>query len=354
MPPEPASPAGRSEPAGNAAPAGAGAKIRIPVLSDEACARLVSRRDAFEAVEAVFAAAAAGAARNFSVVREAIGHGDALYGFKSGFDRSRLVLGVKSGGYWPGNSDRGLARHQSAVFLFDADTGQLKAVVAGNYLTAIRTGAASAVSIARLARKDARVLGIVGAGHQAPFQLRAAAEQRDFERVVAWSPHRRTLPELAKVAQEACLPFEAVGAAEDIAVRADVIVTITSSFAPLLKADWIRPGTHLACMGTDTRGKQEVEPALLAAAAVFTDEVGQSVTIGEAQHAVAERLIAEEAIVPLGAVIGGAHPGRSSDEEITLFDGTGVGLQDLAVADIALRRSAGSTTLRDGVAFVEL
>ncbi len=353
MPPEPASPAGRSEPAGNAAPAGAGAKIRIPVLSDEACARLVSRRDAFEAVEAVFAAAAAGAARNFSVVREAIGHGDALYGFKSGFDRSRLVLGVKSGGYWPGNSDRGLARHQSTVFLFDADTGQLKAVVAGNRLTAIRTGAASAVSIARLARKDARVLGIVGAGHQAPFQLRAAAEQRNFERVVAWSPHRRTLPELAKVAQEAGLPFEAVGA-EEIAARADVIVTITSSFAPLLKADWIRPGTHLACMGTDTRGKQEVEPALLAAAAVFTDEVGQSVTIGEAQHAVAEGLIAEQAIVPIGAVIGGAHPGRSSDEEITLFDGTGVGLQDLAVADIALRRSARPTTLRNGVAFVEL
>ena len=353
MPPEPASRAGRSDTAGSAAAAGPGAKVRIPVLSDEACARLVSRRDAFEAVESVFAAAATGAAWNFPVVREAIGHSDALYGFKSGFDRSRLVLGVKSGGYWPGNSDRGLARHQSTVSLFDADTGQLKAVIAGNHLTAIRTGAASAVSIARLARKHARVLGIVGAGHQAPFQLRAAAEQREFERVVAWSPHRRTLPELATVAEEAGLPFEAVGA-EEIAARADVIVTITSSFAPLLKADWIRPGTHLACMGTDTRGKQEVEPALLAAASVFTDEVAQSVTIGEAQHAVAEGLIAEEVIVPLGAVIGGSHPGRSSDEEITLFDGTGVGLQDLAVADIALRRSARPVTFRGGVAFVDL
>ncbi|MXY41664.1 MAG: ornithine cyclodeaminase family protein [Rhodospirillaceae bacterium] len=348
MPPEPATRAGRPDPAGHAAAAGAAAKVRIPVLSDEVCARLVSRQDAFEAVEAVFAAAAAGAARNFPVVREAIGYGEALYGFKSGFDRSRLVLGVKSGGYWPGNSDRGLARHQSTVFLFDADTGQLKALVAGNHLTAIRTGAASAVSIAQLARKNARVLGIVGAGHQAPFQLRAAAEQRDFERVVAWSPHRRTLPELAQVAEEAGLPFEAVGA-EELAARADVIVTITSSFAPLLKADWIRPGTHLACMGTDTRGKQEVEPALLAAA-VFTDEIAQSVAIGEAQHAFAAGTIAESAITPLGAVIDGTHPGRTSDAEITLFDGTGVGLQDLAVADLALRRSAG----QGGIAFVEL
>ncbi len=347
MPPEPAARAGQPDTAGSAA--GAAAKVRIPVLSDEVCARLVSRQDAFEAVEAVFAAAAAGAARNFPVVREAIGHGDALYGFKSGFDRSRLVLGVKSGGYWPGNSDRGLARHQSAVFLFDADTGQLKALVAGNHLTAIRTGAASAVSIAQLARRDARVLGIVGAGHQAPFQLRAAAEQRDFERVVAWSPHRRTLPELAQVAAEAGLPFEAVGA-EELAAQADVIVTITSSFAPLLKADWIRPGTHLACMGTDTRGKQEVEPALLAAASVFTDEVAQSVSIGEAQHAIAAGTIAESAITPIGAVIDGTHPGRSSDAEITLFDGTGVGLQDLAVADLALRRSAG----QGGIAFVDL
>lgn len=349
MPPGPASRAGRPDAAGSAAAAGAAAKVRIPVLSDDVCARLVSRRDAFEAVEAVFAAAAAGAARNFPVVREAIGHCDALYGFKSGFDRSRLVLGVKSGGYWPGNSDRGLARHQSAVFLFDADTGQLKAVVAGNHLTAIRTGAASAVSIAQLARKDARVLGIVGAGHQAPFQLRAAAEQCDFERAVAWSPHRRALPELAQVAEEAGLPFDAVGA-EELAALADVIVTITSSFAPLLKADWIRPGTHLACMGTDTRGKQEVEPALFAAASVFTDEVAQSVSIGEAQHAFDAGTIAESAITPIGAVIGGAHPGRSSDEEITLFDGTGVGLQDLAVADLALRRSAAL----DGIAFVDL
>ena len=85
-------------------------------------------------------------------------------------------------------------------------------------------------------------------------------------------------------------------------------------------------------MGTDTKGKQEVEAALLARATVFTDEVAQSVSIGEAQHAIADGLINESDIVQIGAVINGAHPGRSSEEEITLFDGTGVGLQDLAVA----------------------
>ena len=108
----------------------------------------------------------------------------------------------------------------------------------------------------------------------------------------------------------------------------------------------MKPGTHLACMGTDTKGKQEVEAELLARASVFTDEVAQSTSIGEAQHAVAQGLIAASAITPIGQVITGAHPGRRSAEEITLFDGTGVGLQDLAVAArvVELAKQAGQAT----------
>ena len=309
------------------------------ILSEADCEAFVGRTEAFTAVESVFGAMARGDAYNFPVVREAIGHADALYGFKSGFDRAGLVLGVKSGGYWPGNADKGLTNHQSTVVLFDADTGQLKAIVAGNYLTAARTAASSSVSIAHLARKDAKVLGMIGAGHQAGFQLRAAAEQRDFERVVAWNPHVEMLPRLAAVAEEIGLPFEAVSA-EEVGAQADVIITITSAFEPLMMADWIKPGTHIACMGTDTKGKQEVDAALVAKAAVFTDEVAQSVSIGEAQHAIGTGLIGEDAITPIGAVINGTHAGRTSDDEITLFDGTGVGLQDLAVADVAMRVAA--------------
>lgn len=306
------------------------------IVSEQMCQQVVGRAEAFSAVEDVFAAMARGDAYNFPVVREAIGHADALYGFKSGFDRAGLVLGVKSGGYWPGNAAKGLPNHQSTVFLFNPDTGQLAALVGGNYLTALRTAASSAISIAHLARKDARVLGMVGAGHQSQFQLRAAAEQRSFERVLAWNPHPEMLPKLAKVAEDAGLPFEAVGA-EQLAAEADVIITITSAFEPLLMRDWIKPGTHIACMGTDTKGKQEVDPALVAAASVFTDEIAQSVAIGETQHAVAAGLISAEQITPIGSVINKVHPGRTSEAEITLFDGTGVGLQDLAVASVAAK-----------------
>ncbi len=306
----------------------------LVIVSEAACKAVIDRESAFSAVESVFAAMARGDAYNFPVIREAIGYADALYGFKSGFDRAGKALGLKSGGYWPGNEAKGLTNHQSTIFLFDPDTGKLRALVGGNYLTAVRTAAASAVSIAHLARKDSKVLGMIGAGHQSTFQLRAALEQRNFEKIVAWNENKDRLGNLQAIAEEAGIPFESVER-EQLGAEADVIITITSAFEPLLMKEWIKPGTHIACMGTDTKGKQEVDPALIAAATVFTDEIAQSITIGEAQHAVAQGLISEDDITPIGDVINGKHAGRSSDDEITIFDGTGVGLQDLAIASVA-------------------
>ncbi len=301
------------------------------VVTEAVCQEVFGRADAFTAVETVFASMASGDACNFPVIREAIGYQDALYGFKSGFDRAGLVLGLKSGGYWPNNVQKGLTNHQSTVFLFDPDSGQLEALVGGNYLTAVRTAAASAVSIAHLARKDAKVIGMVGAGHQSSFQLRAALEQRDFEKVIGWNLHPAELSRLAEVAGEAGLPFESVER-DRLGASADVIISITSAHEPLLMKEWIKPGTHIASMGTDTRGKQELDPELVAAATVFTDEIAQSISIGETQHAIDAGLIGESAITPIGDVINGVHPGRREDDEVTLFDGTGVGLQDLAAA----------------------
>ncbi len=305
------------------------------IVPEKEIADLIDRQTSFDAVEAVFAAMASKDAYNFPVIREAIGHADALYGFKSGFDRKSLALGLKSGGYWPGNEAKGLTNHQSTVILFDADTGKVKALVGGNLLTALRTAAASAVSIKHLAPKNAKVLGMIGAGHQSAFQMRAAAEQRDFEKVIGWNFHPEMLSRLAETAAELGLPFEEASL-EQIGTEADVIISITSSHDPILLDAHVTGGTHIACMGTDTKGKQEVESALVARATVFTDEIAQSVTIGECQHAVSEGLIYDINITELGAVINGAHQGRASEDELTLFDGTGVGLQDLAVASAAV------------------
>ncbi len=301
------------------------------IVPEREISNLMTRDAAFTAVEGVFAAMASKDAYNFPVIREAIGYEDALFGFKGGFDKAGMALGLKAGGYWPNNLEKhGHINHQSTIFLFDPDTGMVRAMVGGNLLTALRTAAASSVSIKHLARKDAKVMGMVGAGHQATFQLRAALEQRQFEKVIGWNYHPEMLPNIEKIANEAGLPFEAVEL--EGMVEADVVISITSTFAPTIMAEHIAAGTHIACMGTDTKGKQEVEAALLARATVFTDEVAQSISIGEAQHAVGSGLIQESDVHQLGAVINGIHMGRASDDEITLFDGTGVGLQDLAVA----------------------
>lgn len=300
------------------------------VVPESEIAGLMTPEAAFDAVEAVFAAMARGDARNFPVVREALGHEDALYGFKGGFDGAGMTLGLKAGGYWPNNQKHGLINHQSTVFLFDPDTGRVTAAVGGNLLTALRTAAASAVSIKHLAPEGARVLGMIGAGHQSAFQMRAAVRFGQFEKVIGWNPHPDMLSRLADTAAELGLPFEAVDLPQ-LGVDADVIISITSAFEPLLLDGHVTGPTHVAAMGTDTKGKQELDPALVARARLFTDEVAQSVSIGEFQHAIAQGLVSADDITAIGEVITGSHPGRG-DAEVTIFDGTGVGLQDLAVA----------------------
>lgn len=300
------------------------------IVPESEIAGLMTPEAAFDAVEAVFAAMARDDARNFPVVREAIGHEDALYGFKGGFDGAGMTLGLKAGGYWPNNAKHGIINHQSTVFLFDPDTGRVSAAVGGNLLTALRTAAASAVSSKYLAPKGAKVLGMIGAGHQSAFQMKAAVRFGDFDRVIGWNPHPEMLTRLADTAAELGLPFEAVEL-DRLGADADVIISITSAFDPLLLDTHVKGETHIAAMGTDTKGKQELDPALVARARLFTDEAAQSVSIGEFQHAVAQGLVKEGDVTALGQVINGQHEGRG-DAEVTIFDGTGVGLQDLAVA----------------------
>ncbi len=309
------------------------------IVAENKIANLINATEAFTAIENLFSSMANETAYNFPVIREAIGHADALYGFKSGFDRKNLQLGLKSGGYWPGNSAKGLTNHQSTVFLFNADTGKCKAVVGGNLLTALRTAAAGAVSIAHLSRKNSEVLGIVGSGHQSAFQLRAAAMQRNFKKVIAWNRTAEKLSYLADTAKELGLPFESVSL-EELGAQSDVIITITSAFSPSLLDAHVKVGTHISCMGTDTKGKQEIEASLAKRAKIYTDEIPQSVAIGEFQHPIKAGYVTEKDITIIGNVINdNAKYGRKSDDDITIFDGTGVGLQDLAVASFVVDKA---------------
>jgi ornithine cyclodeaminase len=302
----------------------------IPYFAEAQVRSTLSRRHAFAAVESVFVALDEGAARNFPVVREKL-PGGPIFGIKSGIDLRLGALGLKAGGYWPGNEASGRANHQSTILLFDPASGLPIALVAANLVTALRTAAASAVSIKHLARKDSRTLGLVGAGHQMPFQLEAALDILPFDRVLNWNRTAGRGERLRTIAHAANAKFEELPLPA-VCEAADVLITVTSSAGPLVRAEWLKPGTHVAAMGTDTAGKQEFDAGAIAGARVFTDDVAQAIVIGECQHAVRERRLSPENIVPLGRVIRRAGGERTDPAEVTIFDGTGLALQDLALA----------------------
>lgn len=309
------------------------------IISEKLARELVSIEDAIEGVASVFSAMARGDARNYPVVREVVGYADAVYGVKAGADVSAPFLGLKAGGYWPGNMANGLTNHQSSTLMFDPASGRAVALVSANYLTGIRTGAASAVATRTLSRPDASVMGIIGTGGQSAYQLQATAAVRKLTHVHGWDPVEESRKRFGDVVRSMGLEYVCEATPEAVARAADIIVTVTPSQAPIIEKDWVRPGTHISAMGADTKGKQELDPGLVAAAKVFVDEASQASTIGECQHAYARGLITEQDFTALGAVLIGGAQGRTSDDQITLFDGTGVALQDLVVAKLAMERA---------------
>jgi ornithine cyclodeaminase len=307
----------------------------LPFYDETAVARALSPATALQAVRRCLVAAAQGEATLFPVVRETLPSLRAVFGIKSACDAGANLLGLKAGGYWSGNEAFGLTNHQSIVLLFDPATGRARALLEGNRLTALRTAAAAAASIDALARRDAKVLGIVGTGRQAPWHIDAALAVRRFERIVVWNRHEERAQALA-AARVGHRPALEVLPLEAVCRESDVLITLQSSFEPVVRREWIRPGAHIAAMGTDTRGKQELDPALVAAARVATDDVAQALSIGECQHAHAAGLLHQTQLTHLGDVITGRVPGRRSGEDITLYDGTGTALQDLACAALVL------------------
>ncbi|MFD0580161.1 ornithine cyclodeaminase family protein [Dactylosporangium darangshiense] len=245
-------------------------------LPEADSAALITEELAFTAVREALIAAAGTEAEIFPAV---LGHGsDPRNRFTVKSAASARHAGVKIGSYWPGNADHGLARHNSVVLLFDQERGRIATVVEAGVANAYRTAAADAVAADVLARPDTTTLTVFGTGHQALYECTALARVRPISsvQVVARTPEHgeRFLARLA----EHNLPGRLVDA-ENACRTADVIVTATTATAPLFDAAWVRPGTHVATMGSDAHGKQELPPGLLATARLFCDLPSQSVRI---------------------------------------------------------------------------
>jgi ornithine cyclodeaminase/alanine dehydrogenase-like protein (mu-crystallin family) len=228
------------------------------------------------------------------------------------------AFGLKAVNVMPGNPARGLDAHQGAVLLSDGDTGELRAIVNASAITAIRTAAVSAVATRALARPDARVVAILGAGVQARSHAEAMRAVLPEAEIQTWARRDGGTP-------------------EEVLGKADVVCTCTSAREPILRREWLAPGAHVNAVGSSVPSARELDADTVAAATLVVDrresalnEAGDLLLAGFGE----ERIAAE-----LGEVLGGTHPGRTDAAELTVFKSLGLGVEDLAAAELVVRKA---------------
>jgi alanine dehydrogenase len=222
------------------------------------------------------------------------------------------------------------------------ETGFPLAICDGSHHTVMRTGSAAAVSAKYLARKDSKILAIVGAGNMAEGTLATCNDVFEWEQVRVWSRSQATLDEFVRSQQPKYDRFEIRPSrnVEDVVRGADVVVTVTPARGAIVMDGWIAEGTHVAALGADKGGDQELDPRILQRARVFVDDIRQCRTDGEINVPLAEGLLREDDVAgEIGEVIVGKKEGRKSESEITVFDSTGIALQDSATVPLEYERA---------------
>lgn len=283
------------------------------------------------------------------------------FDIKSGECEGADIFGLKLVCGFPRNVEKGLPRSNGIIVVYDFETGLIQGIVDGVYITRIRTGAAGGVGVKFLARPESETLLILGTGRIAASHIASTLEAMEhIKKVIVCNPRH---PEKARefvssirsvletqfirlyqgtqhydeMIKKVNISYTAEADLKYACGQSDIIITITSARQALIQADWVKAGTHLSCMGADMPGKQEVDPKLLAKAKVFGDDIEQVTTVGECKFAYQQGLLIKEEILEIGKVILGESKGRECPEEITLFDSTGIAIQDLITAKAGIR-----------------
>lgn len=273
-------------------------------------------------------------------VSESNGEIDVKTAYIRGLDH--MAIKIASGFY--DNSQLGLPSGSGMMVMISTKTGFPRALLLDNgYLTDVRTAAAGALAARHLARDRLDTVGVIGAGAQARYQVRAIALVRRFRRLLVYGITPEHVDRyVAEMRAELGVEVVASDSAEQVVKESDMLVTTTPSREPYLEAAWLHPGLHITAMGSDAPGKQELHPQVFSRAdTIACDRKSQCFRLGELQHALSAGIVnADTPIVELGDLVLGNHPGRKTDEEITVCDLTGVGVQDTAIAQLALDRAA--------------
>lgn len=321
---------------------GAAAQVATHVLTEAELREAVGlEREGVEAIAEGFALLAAGRVTQPPILRVDVprhrGELDVKSAYVDGWDSFAVKL---STGFF-GNPSRGLPTGLGMMVLLSAETGAVQAVLLDNgYLTRIRTALAGAVAARHLARERVRVVGIVGAGDQARWQLRALRLVRGFERARVWARRPREAARYAAdMTAELGVEVTPVDDPARVFAASDVVVTTTPSTEPLVRREWLEPGMHVTAIGSDAESKQELSAETVVAADLFVcDHVGQSRRLGELRSVERMGLRLRESAVELGTIVSGAHAGRTREEQTTVCDLTGTGVQDTVIARLALER----------------
>jgi len=321
-----------------------GISDRLIVLSRRDVLDLLTLPDCIGAVEDAFRLHAEGRTLGPGVLGVP-GVGGGFHIKAAGLVGERSYFAAKTNANFPENPRRfGLPTIQGTIVLADASTGVPLAIIESGSVTALRTGAATAVAAKLLARRDARTATIVGCGVQGELQLAALAAVLPLQR--AWvldTDHERAQSMAARAAAGLRLRVQATRDLRAALRESDVSVTCTPARRAFVMAADVPPGMFIAAVGADSQGKQELEPALLASATLVVDVLEQCAEIGELQHVLAAGLMTRADVHgELSDVVAGRRPGRSRDDEITVFDSSGTALQDVAAA-VAVYETARAT-----------
>lgn len=252
--------------------------------------------------------------------------------FKLGYYKANEVISMKasSGGFINNPITHGVPSGMGTILLFDARTCALICVMDGSLITGLRTGAAGAVSVKVLARKDARKIASIGTGNQARMQIRAIKEIMKIEEIHAWDRNPDGLLQYKlDVEREFGIPVIMANSKKEAVEQADILITTTRGKGPVVEAAWVKPGTHIVAIGTDQQGKQELDPEIFRNAKIVNDSIAQCVEKGETWHPLNKNIISKDDIYgEIGEILLGEKPGRENGTEITIFDSTGMAIQD--------------------------
>ncbi|ADU39007.1 ornithine cyclodeaminase family protein [Variovorax paradoxus] len=298
---------------------------------------LLSPDDVLDAVREAFVLHSDREGRVFPVVREPLATGG-VFGIKSGDVQTQGLLGFKAAGFWPANRQRDGEPHQATILLIDPATGRPLCVIDGNAITTVRTGAAGGLGLQQLARPDSTRLCIFGTGVQARIQLDFALRLLPTLREVRYvSANGQRNAALEENFADRCNIASATDRNAAVA-ESDIVITATPGGGALFDLDALQPGTHLNCVGADTRGKRELPEGLLTRARLFVDDRTQAQQIGETQWA------PDTESTELGDLLSGKTSLTRADGDITVFDMTGLALQDLTVARLLQERAIATGT----------